>query len=190
MKLKNDIHSNFLVITNIDIYRHYYRAKSASYKKYRKDQIWNKFTVLCWARLFYDFRIHLKQVHFLIKLLNSTVLIEFAFYICFSFVQSKKGQNVRWLPQLFVTRIYNVWKTSLKEVVRVRICGYFAVLGLASVTTAVIANSHEKMLVGCWSAGSVWVMTLQRSQDDDKDKWSQRQTNLYSIAYLRKEVER
>lgn len=91
MKLKNDIHSNLLVLTNIDVYGHYYRAKSASYKKYRKDQIWNKFTVLCWARLFYNFRIHLKQVHFLTKLLNSTVLIEFAFYSCFSFVQSKKA---------------------------------------------------------------------------------------------------
>lgn len=109
-------------------------------------------------------------------------------------IEKGSGQNVRWLPwhrKLFVTPIYNVWKTSLKEVVRVRVGGHVAVLGLASVTAIVIANLHEK----CSSVVGrpdphVWVMPLQRSQDDDKDKWSQRQTNLYSIAYLRKEVER
>lgn len=108
-------------------------------------------------------------------------------------IEKGSGQNVRRLPwhrKLFLTRIYNVWKTSLKGVVRVRIGGHFAVLDLASVTAIVIANSHKKMLAGSRSAGSVRVMLLQRSQDDDKDKWSQRQTNLYSIAYLRKEVER
>lgn len=108
-------------------------------------------------------------------------------------IEKGSGQNVRWLPwhrKLSVSRIYNVWKTSLREVVRVRIGGYFAVPGLASVTAIVIASSHKKMLVGSWSSVSVWVMPLQRPQDDDKDKWSQRQTNLYSIAYLGKEVER